>query len=144
MSVYNPIQRYQPAGAGAAELGSDVSAVPDLDPLFTLYTGQQVLGEAILRRLKTTRGGLYYAPNYGKDLRMYLNAAIDAAKLMSIKNDIERECENDERVLTAVASIAFTPATETLTGRIQVTTKNGPFRFVLSISAVEGVTLRAA
>ncbi len=51
----------------------DVSTFPDLDSSFTLITGRRVIAEAILRRLLTPRGGLAYDPDFGLDVRGWLN-----------------------------------------------------------------------
>jgi hypothetical protein len=56
--------------------------------------------------------------------------------LYRIKAAVERECELDERVLTASATVTYAFATQALRVRISVTTSNGPFKFVVNVTSL--------
>lgn len=124
-----------------AALGIDIASIPDLDPGFTLVSGYRELGEAIARRLETPRGSLWYAPDYGTDIRGRLNDSIDAASsddpaIHAIKNDIEREAEKDQRVLAATADVTFDLSSSVLTIDLRMDTAAGPYALVLVADAL--------
>jgi hypothetical protein len=118
------------------DFGSDLSALPDVDPTFTVATGSSVLAEAIARRLQTPRGALFYAPGYGLDVREALNEAWEPRALERWRAAIERECEADERVERATASLGFDPPRQTLRLSIRIDSAQGPFKLVLGITAL--------
>ncbi len=120
----------------ATDYGTDVSTYPDLDPTFTVISGQQVVAQAIARRLETPRTSLADDPNCGFDLRQQINAKWTRARLYEVKTGIEREALKDERVFSAACALSFTPATRALTATIELETMYGPFDLVLSIDAV--------
>ncbi|MDW8269356.1 MAG: hypothetical protein RMN24_09335 [Anaerolineae bacterium] len=125
-----------------ADFGIDMSALPDLD--FGLKSGTANLAEAIARRLVTPRGGLFYDPSYGLDLRQYLNEALTDEVRYEIETLVAAECEKDERVLSAMATlIDGPPQARSLQVAVELETADGPFRFVLSINGVTVEVLRA-
>ena len=119
-----------------APLGTDVSTVPDLDGYFRLMTGLRVVGEALLRRLTTPPGGLFYDPDYGYDIRGLLNAPLTSADLARARIRIVAECQKDERVDTVEADLALNESTGRLTLSLLVATAAGPFKLTAAVSAV--------
>jgi hypothetical protein len=127
-----------------ADLGSDFSGILDIDPALTVVSGTRCLAEALARRLTTPKGRLLGDPDYGHDLRQYLNAAIvDTAQ---IANAIEIECLKDERVQGVTASVTFDAATQTITASIIVKISDDEsFPFTLAVGeASAAITLEAA
>jgi phage baseplate assembly protein W len=118
------------------DFGSDLSATSDLDPTFTLVGGHRVVAEACIRRLTTPRGGLFYAPNYGTDVREMLAARLDATRLSGWKSRIESELRKDDRVQSARAEITLDAAAERAVIAVSVATVDGPFSFTLAASAL--------
>jgi phage baseplate assembly protein W len=118
------------------DFGTDISATAGLDPSFALVTGQRVVAEALYRRLTTPRGTLFYAPNYGTDIREAILARLDEKRLASWRSRIEAECRKDERVMNVRAALSFDPQGERLTVAIEVETAEGPFRFAVAVSAL--------
>jgi phage baseplate assembly protein W len=118
------------------ELGTDLAGSIGLDAAFTLVGGHRALAEACIRRLTTPRGGLFYAPNYGTDVREMLAARFDAARLSGWKARIEAELRKDDRVLAAAVDLTPNAQTESVAIRIRVTTAEGPFSFTLAASAL--------
>lgn len=100
----------------------DISAFPDLD--FATITGPRVVLEAVLRRLSTPRGGLFYAPDYGADIRDALLARLGPNSLYEWKAAIEQEALQDDRVDAADASLSYDSSTESLT--VKITLGLGP------------------
>jgi len=127
----------------ATDFGTDVSTFPDLDPSFATMSGPRVLGEAIARRISTPRGALHYAPNYGTDVRSYLNDAVTPAKLAQWQREIQAECQKDERVRSAAVSLSFQAQSQTMRITIGIETADGPFTLVLSATAVSVAVLDA-
>lgn len=123
-------------GTSAADLdgtfGLDVSAIPDLDPMLALQGGRRVLAEAVARRLTTQRGSLFYAPDYGLDIRDYLNEGFTPSALFQAQSAIEAEVEKDERVISATVTLS-NPRPDTLRISIRIEAADGPFEMVLSI-----------
>src|SRR5207253_1177574 len=85
------------ASSPKPDFGADLSALPDLDIRWPLQDGRRNLAEAIARRLQTPRGGLFYAPDYGTDVRSWLNEVLTEDDLFRVKMAVEAECEKDER-----------------------------------------------
>jgi phage baseplate assembly protein W len=117
-------------------LGTDISALPDLDPTFAVRTDRSVLVEALARRLQTPRGTLFYDEEYGYDVRELLNAALDEDAALRAQADIAAECEKDERVLSATPAFTFGPKTGDLLVSVSAVDAEGPFELVLRVSAV--------
>jgi phage baseplate assembly protein W len=125
---------------GEEDFGEDVSTFPSLDTTFSTIGGFRVLAEALARRLMTPKGLLTFHPDYGFDLRQFINETIDDSVLARIKQGTIHEILQDERVADADATVTFTQATQTLTVTCQVVTAKGAFQFVLALSSV-GVDL---
>lgn len=118
----------------APNFGTDISTFPALDTTFSTISGYRVLSEALTRRLLTRKGLLVFHPDYGIDLRAYLNEAVTDDMLFRLKTEALAEIQQDERVDSATASVTFDPTTSRLTLTFQVQTAAGPFSFVLGVS----------
>ncbi len=127
--------------------GLDVSTFPGLDVAFKLITGQRAIAEAVARRWVTPRGSLAYDPDYGEDVRGYLSARIDAARLRALEASLTAQALADERVSGAVVQLAVTGSGPALSLRASasLTSSAGPFRLVLTVSqlALDLEVLRA-
>jgi hypothetical protein len=79
--------------------GSDFSGHDDLDARLTVLEGEEdeatALIQALVRRLTTPRGALWYSPNYGYDIRMLLSDTVEPSQAQLI---IEAECTKEQRV----------------------------------------------
>lgn len=129
----NPITQN---ATGGADLGQDVSCFSGLDPSFTLVGGLANLGQALLHRLQTPRGGLFYDSNYGTDIRAYCNDTITAEKIAQVAAAVQAECVKDERVEACSASVNFDFTTKTLNIGLTGSTSSGPFQFILAVTSV--------
>jgi hypothetical protein len=121
------------------DFGSDVSTfvAGDLDPSFNLITGPHVVAENIARRLSTTRGTMIDDPNFGLNLRDFLNSAMTPQQIFALQKSVEAECEKDDRVLDASAQLTYTSvAGGTLRVSVVFNTSAGPFALDLSVSAL--------
>ena len=123
-------------------LGRDLTAVPDLEPM--VHAGMPNLAEAIIRRLTTPRGGLFYDPDYGVDLRRYLNEAATEEVQFEIARLAEEQAEEDPRVARATAEVSFEPTTRTLTVHLTLELATEPSPLVTEASNVTVEVLRAA
>lgn len=119
------------------DFGRDIRAVNDLDVSFSLVGGEENLGNALARRLSTTRGYLFRAfggdPDYGLGLINWLNADFTAPTIAALETEIEAECRKDERVQDCNATVTHTFGTQSILVELEVTTAEGPFRLVLKI-----------
>jgi hypothetical protein len=119
-----------------SDYGTDISATTGLDPAFTLVTGNRILAEAALRRLTTQRGSLFYAPDYGTDVREMLLGKMDVRRLTDWRARIESEVRKDDRIASVKASLSFDPQTGIVTVKVAGQGGAGPFAFTLAVDAV--------
>ena len=103
-----------------------------------LASGPRNVANALSRRLVTPRGGLFYDPDYGFDVRDYLGVALGRGKLAELIQGVEGECLKDVRVQSVVATVKVVgnPSTE-LTLTLSLTLADGPaFDLVMSVQAL--------
>lgn len=115
------------------DFGSDVSTFPGLDPDFILRTGPQVLAEVLARIYMTPQGSDTWHPEWGRDLRRYLNEDMTPERLAQLQAEAEEGAELDERVLEASAVATFNEHTSTVSLSVRVITASGPFVFTFSL-----------
>lgn len=127
-----------------ADFGTDVRTFPDLDLSFAVISGPRVLGEALGRRLSTPRGALWWARNYGFDVRQCLASKADALTVERWRAQIVDQCQQDERVMAA--GVDFTIAADRRSARlsIRVVTSDGVFRYVYAVNALSVTLLEEA
>lgn len=115
-------------------LGIDVSTFVDgdLDPTFSLITGPRVVAEAIGRRLQTPRGALVRNPEYGTDLRQWVNASLTPARRAALRSAIAAEASQDPRVDSI--DVVLVEDGNSLTVSITGTCAAGPFELVLDVA----------
>lgn len=116
------------------DYGEDFHGVDDIDSTLSLSTGRVAVAEAVACRLLTS--WLWYDKTYGYDLRRLLNAPVNAAVL---RQRIVSEVKKDERVADARAVV--TVVGDTLIIEVFAVGAAGPFRFVLSVSALKAEIL---
>lgn len=121
---------------GPVGFGQDIDHLLGVDPNLGLLGGSSNLGQALLHRLQTPRGGLFYDLNYGTDLRLYVNDAMTSAKASRVAADAQAECAKDERVVSCTATATFNQAAGSLTLRLNCSTASGPFTFIVSVTSV--------
>jgi hypothetical protein len=121
----------------APELGVDLAALPDLDPSFPLVAGLANLGQALARRLETPRGGLFYDPNYGTDVRAWLNEGFTSDATWSASGPRSRPRPRRTSACSPPRPRwSSTRPRETLRITLSVVTRSGPFKLVLAASAL--------
>lgn len=131
-----------------ADFGADIACLTDIGLRWGIARGKTCLGNRIVRRLSTPRGGLSefapgYAPDYGYDVRALLGEGATRQTIAAGEAAIARECEKDEAVRRARTSLTFDSSEETLTIEINLDTEDGPFRLVLEVTSVTIEILRA-
>jgi hypothetical protein len=118
----------------APEFGSDIPVFPDLDDTLTPRTGTAIVLDAVARRFVTARGVLWAHPDYGRDLRQYLNAPMTSSTLARIKADVEDQAKQDERVDSAKASVSYDAPSQRVRIRLALGLDSGPFALTLVVS----------
>lgn len=115
------------------DLGSDFACYPDMSPTLKVVSGERCLAEHLASRLETPTEGLWYDPNYGTDLRAFVNqSGVSRSRVASV---IQTECKKDERVAEVTAEVNVT--SDTITAFISVTPDDpnaSPFVFTLNVS----------
>jgi phage baseplate assembly protein W len=117
-----------------ADLGTDISCWPDMDPNGALVSGRTMLAQALARRLTTPRGSLFYDTHYGTDIRYFLNEGFTNEAQSRIAAAVEAECRKDERVATVKATVTFNPAAQSLAISIALSDAAGPFTLTLDVT----------
>jgi hypothetical protein len=82
-------------------VAADPVEVIDIGPDLELSEDLRV---ALIDRLTTEKGALWYDEGYGTDIRRYVGAAIN---VRVVENGIEQECLADERVSDARAEVTL-------------------------------------
>ena len=112
------------------DYGNDTEAVSDLTFARRQVDGEIMMAQAMARRLTTRRGELFYAPDYGYDLRQFLKGSVPPTSV--INGNIENELLKDERIADVTAETTFNQLTETLTARVFGHGAEGPVDLTLS------------
>ncbi len=118
------------------ESGVDIDCILDVGKSLALARGLRNLGNALARRLVTPRGGLFYDPNYGLDVRAFLNAAFTAQQLAQVQADITAEVSKDERVEDPQVTVVSNVQTGSMAITIVCELAEGPFQFLVSVNAL--------
>jgi len=116
--------------------GFDILAFPSLDMTWTPRRDHVVLADAVLRRWFTPRGRLWAHPDYGMDIRDYLNDEVTIERLMTLKAEAEAQAEQDERILACQVRLSYDPREEKLTLKAALDSEAGPFGLVAAVTAV--------
>lgn len=95
-------------GVPANVYGQDWSCTNDVDPGGLEVSGVLILAQALYRRIITPRGALIYDPNYGFDIRQYLNADVAQGDVARIAFNVDTEFRKDQRVLRSASNVTFT------------------------------------
>jgi hypothetical protein len=121
--------------------GTDLSCVLDLTDRME-EVGQNTtlaIGQSLVRRLITPNGTLWDDPDYGEDIRSYLNRGTTLADLRDLEGKIRNECTKDDRVAQVAVQVAQTALVQ-LDISIQVTPVDptlGVFTMTLALTDAE-------
>lgn len=130
------------SAAVTTDFGTAWSCVTDLTMPAVLVSGNQVVAEAIARRWQTPRGGLVDDPSYGYDLTDFLNDDLGPNDLARIGAQAAAEALKDQRVRGAVVVVQLVAGV--LIVNATITTANGPFSLVASVSDVSVQLLKVS
>ena len=117
-----------------ADFGTDLSATDDLDAGAREVAGDELVGEAIYRRLTTARGTLIDDPDYGLDVRSFVQAGLTSGRLVEIAGLIRVELAKDETIGDTAVNVDQL-GDGTLEAKVEVLTAEGPFPFVFDLTA---------
>lgn len=129
------------APAAPVGYGSDLACQTDLTDQMTELDGvddaEQILAEAILRRLDCPRGGLPDDPNYGYDVRGDLNRGMTTDEIRALAGRIRNEVEKDDRVDSVVVTVTPSSTGDSLAISIRVTPVDaslGVFKLLVAVT----------
>lgn len=125
----------------AVDYGTDIEHLYDLGLRWGLVSGQANLAMAIVRRLSTVRGTLYYDESYGFNLLDALNQSFSRADLAALRSQIVAEVEKDQRVDSCVCGLVV--GQDSLTVTLVIQSALGPFDLVLGVTALSIDVLNA-
>lgn len=136
------LERVAPTPSAPFGYGIDLSCTSDLtaqmievDPM-----APRAVGEALLRRLTTPRGGLPDDADYGFDLCAVVNRGVTADDVRALGGQVRSELEKDDRV--DIALVIVTPAPDGSSLRVQavitpVDPRIGGFTLTLAVTSAE-------
>lgn len=123
----------------APNTGTDLALTDAFEATFPLATGNTNLVNAVFRRL-TTNGEAGIEIYAGKclDVRDLFLARLDASRLPGIARQVEKVCQYDERIDSAVCKASFNFSKKTLVLEVNLTPADGstPFTLILSVDSV--------
>lgn len=119
-----------------ADLGLTISCLGDLDPSFAMVSGRRGLAQEIANRLISPRGSYLPDPEYGFDVRAFLNESIGIGEIFRIESGVESEALKDERVDDADATVTYIESSASLRIELRLVDGQGPFDLVISIDAL--------
>lgn len=124
---------------GELGYGVDLSCSSDITELADEVDAFSVTGiiQATVRRLTTPRGSLPDDPDYGLDVRGYLNRGTSTTDLLSMAGEIRNEVTKDDRVARASITVA-SPSLDRLSISVLVTPADpalGPFTLTLAVTS---------
>jgi hypothetical protein len=128
----------------SVDFGIAWSCITDVTPTFARVTGRRLLAEAVVRRITTRKGQLIDDPNYGIDVRDWLNEGMTPPHLARLAGTIDGELVKDERIIASKTRTAFDPRTSVLTVTTALEDGDGPFTLVAAISALSVQLLKVA
>lgn len=122
--------------------GEDTEATTDSTFARRQVSGQEAMGQAMLRRLTTTRGALASLgqPDYGYNLRQFLKGP--APPISTLNGNVENELLKDERIEDVTVETSYNALSETLTVKSTGFGAEGPFDLTLVIGDVTVEILR--
>ncbi len=121
----------------ATYYGSDTACLSDLPLISTTITDPvQLIGQRVARRLTTPRGALALInddPNFGFDVRQYINAKLTPNQIATAQDNIQNEITKDEQVESAVVTFSIGAAGAISIG-IALQSSAGPFSLTLDVT----------
>ena len=117
-------------------LGSDFAGGADLDPALSEQTGRRALGDAIVRRLTTPRGGYPDFPSYGFDVATVIGRSLEPNV---IAQRVLEQVRAEEEVEQAAMDVTVSADGTTVQLDIRVVDGAGPFELTISVDDL-GVT----
>lgn len=115
-------------------LASDFGGGADLDPSLAERTGRRALGEQILRRLTTPRGGLPDYPQYGFDVASLIGRAIEPN---AVAQRVLEQVRAEQEVEDASLDLETSASGDTITLNIKVVDGDGPFDLTISVDDLD-------
>lgn len=98
-------------------------------------TSTLAIGEALVRRLITPNGTLWDDPDYGEDVRGYLNRATTERELRDLASKVRNECAKDDRVESCTVSVTLAGTALSIAVRIApVDATLGTFTLTLALT----------
>lgn len=132
------LEQLVPTPAPPFGFGVDLACVEDCTPTFDEVNpfSQRAIGEATVRRLSTARGTLDDDPDYGLDLRAYLNRGTALQEIADLAGAVRNEITKDDRIESATVTATF----EGTVLRVKVTITPvdpnlGEFRLTLAVTS---------
>jgi len=122
--------------------GVDLACVMDVTPDLAEVDPLSVtaVGQAIMRRLITPRGGVLDDQNYGFDLRAYCSRGATLDELRGLAASVRGEAMKDSRVADASCSVTYTNGQLTVNLTLTLQSSDGPFALVFFVTA-DGIAL---
>lgn len=101
------------------------------------------ISQALARRFQTPRGSLVQDdPDYGRDVRAYLNRGTPIGELRALEGKLRTEAQKDDRISDVQVTVTL-PTLTTMSIAVKVTPEDartgGPFDLILAVTSAEVV-----
>lgn len=125
--------------------GLDLAGVEDVTDDWALVdpASNQAIGEALLRRLLTPRGGLISDPEYGVGIPQMLSRGMTTTEIQGIKRLCTTECLKDDRVSAVDVRVTYDGTTEEMRIDVTVTPQDSNRTFALILALTGDGVARA-
>lgn len=140
------LTRLVPVPTGELGYGRDLSCVTDISETLEEVDpdSTQGLGEALLRRMTTSRGSLPDDPDYGIDVPSWCNRAVPENEILALEGEIKAELKKDDRVSEVIPVVTWTPNRKRLDVNVRVVPEiPGLEPFSLTMAVEDGSVLLA-
>ncbi len=118
--------------------GSDSYCIDDLLLIDLQVTDpKQLIAQRLIRRLTTPRGALKAInddPEFGWDVRQYINAKLAPSTIVAAQVQIQVECLKDEQVASAAARVTINAGAIVIT--VDIRSAAGPFSMTMNVSSL--------
>ena len=127
----------------SVDFGFSIDGTTDTAKSWGIVGGIKNMGNAIVRRLTTDEGSLFYDLGYGYDTRNLLGAPLTDSVRRSAAKKIEDQCIQDERIDGAVASVQPSGTQEIKISLLLTLSDATSFTLVLSVNSLTVILLTA-
>lgn len=131
------------APTGDLGFGTDLSCVDDLTYDMAEIDGDTALAvaQSNYRRITTPHGSVPDDPDYGMDIRQFLQRGLTRNSVIEIPGAVRGELEKDDRNKVESLSVAMTPAVDLKSFDLDIRGETADAPYSLTLAVTDGAVL---